>query len=478
MPSDTNRKRRKRGEMGWFKGAQLNPNAGDVEKNNAIFNSMQPTEAPVAGQQSGGMAVGEDLNNRKGNIMKFIKKDTGADERTMKAIKDYRKYAGLKEDAEIDKIDEWALSSASVDNAFEKCDLRKALKSSSKKGGLKEDYESVEDAARKLDAEAERVEDKSQLEKLLDEKLRVALWKQKRGKMYDFPNVLLVSDPGFGKTAVVRQWARDNNINLFNISLSNSGPETFGGIVARDPKDPRYATTLGTRALDALDRPRSVLFLDEYNRAKTDIRGLVLTLIQEHKLPDPAGEDGFKYFPNFLFTIAAMNYDDDTDVGAKRLGGAEKNRFDRFEVSPSPLELLRHLRKTYTADIAEEDDPKMKLELQGKLALAEALLSDKRFRFTDHQRFADAQDDTRFNQTSYRSITQLIENTDGTKQDLLNKWSRFCDYAQKNTIEDILSEFVDIEDKANSALKQGTESDVFTSAKSDWDKISDYMSSI
>lgn len=58
------------------------------------------------------------------------------------------------------------------------------------------------------------------------------------------------------------------------------GPEAFAGIVARDPDDPRYATRLGTNELiKALSKPRSVLFLDEYNRAKTEIRGAILTLV-------------------------------------------------------------------------------------------------------------------------------------------------------------------------------------------------------
>lgn len=410
--------------------------------------------------------------------MKFKKENLyeGLDDRTTKALKDYHKYACLEEDAPIGEIDEWALTAACVDNAYEKCDLRKALQEKF----LKE--ETVEDAARKIDAEVEVVNDKTQLEELLDEKLEIAERKQYRAKKrgeqaYDFPNVMLVSDPGFGKTEITKKWAKENNINLFILNLGTAGPETFGGIVARDADDPRYSTVLGTRALDALDRERSVLFLDEYNRAKTDIRGLVLTLVQDHKLPDPAskeeGGDGLRYFPNYLFTIAAMNYDDGSDIGAKQLGGAEKNRFDRYEISPSPLELLRHLKSSYTRDIEDAADDKEKSKLVGQLALAEAILSNKKFRFNTHREFVDGQEDPRFNQTSYRSFTMLLEATNGTKEDLLKKWSRFCDYNQKATIEGILSNFVDVKDKANQAIAGGTESEVFKQEKSDIDKLAD-----
>lgn len=410
--------------------------------------------------------------------MKFKKENLyeGLDDRTTKALKDYHKYACLEEDAPIGEIDEWALTAACVDNAYEKCDLRKALQEKF----LRE--ETVEDAARKIDAEVEVVNDKTQLEELLDEKLEIAERKHrmamKRGEQaYDFPNVMLISDPGFGKTEITKKWAKENNINLFILSLSTAGPETFGGIVARDPDDPRYATVLGTRALDALDRERSVLFLDEYNRAKTDIRGLVLTLVQDHKLPDPVskeeGGDGLRYFPNYLFTIAAMNYDDGSDIGAKQLGGAEKNRFDRYEISPSPLELLRHLKSAYARNIEDAANDKEKAKLVGQLALAEAILGNKKFRFNTHQEFVEGQDDPRFNQTSYRSFTTLLEATDGTKENLLKKWSRFCDYNQKATIEAILTNYVDVKDKANQAIAGGTESEVFKQEKSDLDKLAD-----
>ncbi len=410
--------------------------------------------------------------------MKFKKENLyeGLDERTTKALKDYHKYACLEEDAPVEEIDEWALTAACVDNAYEKCDLRKALQEKF----LRE--ETVEDAARKIDAEAEVVNDKTELEKLLDEKLKIAerkirIAKRRGEEAYDFPNVMLVSDPGFGKTRITKTWAKNNNVNLLIVNLSTAGPETFGGIAARDPDDPRYSTVLGTRSLDALDRERSVLFLDEYNRAKTDIRALVLTLVQDHKLPDPAskevGGDGLRYFPNFLFTIAAMNYDDGSEIGAKQLGAAEKNRFDRYRVTPSPLELLHHLKDIYARDIKEAEDNEEKTKLLGQLALAETILNNKKFRFNTHEELIDIQDDPERQPTSYRSFKMLLEATDGTKEDFLRKWSRFCDYTQKANIEAMLTNFVDVEDKANQALAGGTESEIFKQEKSDLDKLAD-----
>lgn len=35
-----------------------------------------------------------------------------------------------------------------------------------------------------------------------------------KGATEDFPNVLLIGDAGSSKTSAVRQWAKENNINL------------------------------------------------------------------------------------------------------------------------------------------------------------------------------------------------------------------------------------------------------------------------
>jgi hypothetical protein len=56
------------------------------------------------------------------------------------------------------------------------------------------------------------------------------------------------------------------------------------------------------------------------------MRGSLLTLLADRRV---AGEDeeGFKYFPNLLFTIAAINPPKDDDRGATELNDAERRRF-------------------------------------------------------------------------------------------------------------------------------------------------------
>lgn len=80
--------------------------------------------------------------------------------------------------------------------------------------------------------------------------------------------------------------------------------------------------------LDPLDRPNSVLFLDEYNRAPDRSRAVFLKLINGHYINDPNEPGGRRHFPNLLFTVAAINPGGlGTDKTANALNSAERNRF-------------------------------------------------------------------------------------------------------------------------------------------------------
>lgn len=50
---------------------------------------------------------------------------------------------------------------------------------------------------------------------------------------------------------------------------------------------------------------------------------------------------------------------------------------------------------------------------------------------------------------------------DGTKDDFLDLWSSMVNPLKKSTVEGILANYVDVDDKANDALKTETDSQVF-----------------
>ena len=54
-----------------------------------------------------------------------------------------------------------------------------------------------------------------------------------------------------------------------------------------------------------------------------------------------------------------------------------------------------------------------------------------------------------------------LDYCDGTKDDFLDVWNHYCNPKKKRIIEDILGDYVDIEDKANDAIKDDSQSSVF-----------------
>ena len=387
------------------------------------------------------------------------------DDRSAQAIKDYRDFANIDESFEIteDNIDAWALNEAAVKNSIQSYDLKHRL--------LGEDV-TIDQAARDLEAETARAESQNQVDKVLDRSLKIAKRKQKSGDTGDFPNILLISDAGFGKTDMVRQWAKKNGINLVQKNLGTMGPEAFGGIVARDADDPRYATRLGTNEMiKALEKPNSVLFLDEYNRSKTEVRGAVLTLVQNHMVWDPTEENQEKFLENFLFTVAAINPPNAAYKGAKEMDPAELSRFYSVNMQPDPMEHLKYLKGFYSKKIAETEDAEEKLEYQGKLALAEKILNDPSFTYDGAIDIEENQDNPSYKPLNYRSFKMALDYSDGTKDDFLDVWNHYCNPKKKRKIEDILGDYVDVADKANAALKDGSKSSVFTKEVSNLEKL-------
>lgn len=382
-------------------------------------------------------------------------------------LSEYRKYANLDEDFEIteENLDDWALNSAAI-----KCNVPKA---DAKHRILGEDI-TLDQAARETEADKVAQGDKNQVEVVLDRSLKIAKKKQRRGAHSDFPNVLLVADAGMGKTEMVREWAEENGIHLFEVNLGTTPPETLGGIVARSSKNPAFAKRLGTTDLaDALDKPNSVLFLDEYNRAKTEIRGAVLTLVQNHLIYDSESDSGYKFLPNFLFTVAAINPSNTTYKGAKELDPAEKSRFYTLFMNANPMEHLKYLKRFYSKEIEEDEqegDQEEKVADMGRLKIAETVLSYPDFSYDTSAEVEDNSDDPIYRPLSYRSFTLALQESDGTKDDFLDVWNHFCNYNKKPIVERALKNYQDVDDKANAALKGGTESDVFKKRDAEWVK--------
>lgn len=324
------------------------------------------------------------------------------------------------------------------------------------------------DKAEKVLDNPEVVQNKGQIESTLDRALKVNRREVKRGGK-NFSNVLFIGEAGTGKTSRIKQWAADNNINLVLINASAMDDTDLGGVISKSD-DGDTVKRLATTELDELEEENSVLFLDEFNRAPKSVRASLLTLIQDHIVRDDRVKGKARFLKNFLFTIAAINPADenyDTDV----MDDAEVSRFKSTYVYSDPSNTKNYLVKLFTQQAKEADDEEEKLESLGKAKIAETLLGARTFKFDSKDDIRDSKDSGNGLILTARTLTNLLQYCDGTKEDFLANWNDFCNSLKRPMVERILANYKDVEDKANDAIKQDSESDVFKKHSSLSDRL-------
>lgn len=292
-------------------------------------------------------------------------------------------------------------------------------------------------------------------------------------KASDYPNVLFIGGAGVGKTAQIKAWAKAEGANLFTLQGASLDAADMGGLPMIDRGDGTKAIRaqkVGTGILDQLDRPNSVLFLDELNRARPDVRAALLQLICDHVVQDFEADGGMRYFPNFLFTIAAVNPSGGQGYQTYELDSAEKGRFGSHNVTVENDVIMDYLVDFFTkrAQVFEKKGNMEREAIErGRAELAKKLLSSPNFDFDTMESEEEARDDDTWNglTTSPRNLTLLLKDTNGTKADLLNKWNSHCNNLHLGNVKMALANYVDVENKANDALKGGTQSSLLNKRK-------------
>jgi len=333
----------------------------------------------------------------------------------------------------------------------------------------------IAQAANQLDAQYFS-SDEGDIESALNRALTVSKRKQKYGHISgDFPNVLLIGEAGTGKSARVRAWARKHNINLFEVRAAGMDETDLGGIIqAYNDVVRRLAST----EFDVLDRPNSVLFLDEYNRAPAGVRTNLLELINSHNVPDPRvtseQTSGQRKLKNFLFTVAAINPNSES-YDVHEMDRAELSRFQIVKVKRDKKNYLAYVNDELDDELKQETDDNARLILLGQKSLANTIIPNPLFQFDDNESTTEMERNhygEAVNPTNSRTFFSNLEACDGTKEDFLAQWNSHCNPDQKNVIETILADYENVEDKATQALEQHeTRSDVFKKAETGADRL-------
>jgi hypothetical protein len=260
---------------------------------------------------------------------------------------------------------------------------------------------------------------------------------------HDGVDLLVSGLPGSGKTGITKQWAKDRGVNLFYLNAKN---DDLGAILNgfpvdtvekdEDGNDVHKVTRSYSKSLDALDKPKSVLFLDEFNRAAPKLRAVLLSLINEHVVDGP-GEDGFRHFNNLLFTVACINPSVPTDPGAMDLNDAEMSRFvdtmDWDSTVDGALKYITfHLNKLLKALKPEDENYGFFYVRYNKiLNLARALLTDPRFEFDSRDDLLDLFND-KAKMLNQRALTDALMSHGYNKQKFLNWVDKYSKFLEKD----------------------------------------------
>lgn len=295
----------------------------------------------------------------------------------------------------------------------------------------------------------------SELTDKLDDCLANAMANHAAGTR-DGVDLLITGLPGSGKTGITKQWAEDRGVNLFYLNAKN---DDLAAILNGFPVDAVDTDEEGNQvhkvirsystALDPLKEPKSVLFLDEFNRAAPKLRASLLTLINEHEVEGP-GKKGTYRFENLLFTVACINPSVPTDPGAMDLNDAEMSRFvDSIDWDSHPDDAIRyivfHINNMINALKPEDENYAYFYTRYHKiLNIANALIGDYRFEFDSRDDLLDLFND-KAKMLNQRAITDALMAHGYNKEKFLNwvdKYSKFLE-KDKVMIHDILDSYVE-----------------------------------
>lgn len=358
---------------------------------------------------------------------------------------------------------------------------------------IQEEIDSAELEADVLDDDnTVAVSNRDQLYNELDSTLRAAITRNSSG-VNTGAAVIIWGDPGTGKTTRVKSWAvgeRDRlplnflkkRCNLVVFKGDDFDEVTLRGVMAKNDKNPETYVRLTGTDFDRLDRPNSVLYIDEVNRTKPSAIDGLLKLINEKEVIDNRTPNRTRHLNNLLMTVCTANFEDSSrglDVTTHKLSAAMINRLKQIVVVFDPQQWLNGyfkqevldsikniLTKEYNADaenifemgLTPDQMAQAAAEWVGRFNIAKTLIENG-FVPNDTSEVVAERTSDQLAFTSPRSFTDLLLECNGTKADFLSKWNQFCNNSAYKEVEGLLRDYTDDESlKANRALDYDSKS--------------------
>lgn len=146
---------------------------------------------------------------------------------------------------------------------------------------------------------------------------------------------LFVSPPGIGKSEIVQQWCKENNLPMLDVRLAYlDAPDLIGYPIVREVNG-RQRMSHATPDMWPDEGP-VVVFLDEPNRGATAVMNAVMQMLTDKKIHQYT-------FPENTIFVAAINPEDEHhDVN--HMDSALRNRFTVYDVDYNKKDFIAFMK--------------------------------------------------------------------------------------------------------------------------------------
>lgn len=310
----------------------------------------------------------------------------------------------------------------------------------------------VEYITKKIDIDPDEIYNANgDIERNLERALKIAR-REKNNNGKEWQDLCLVGDAGIGKTSRFWTWAHQHpEVKIKYYDAKTMDELDFKGkyINKDDSKDVKYSAVRSDE-FDSMDSGEWVLFLDEFNRAKSNIRGTLLTLICDHVVPDPRAESGKRKLNGMLFTVVAVNPFNSAYNIKDEFDAAEKSRWKNVQVHQTPEQFRNYILNAIEKRLQVESDEEERAAWAFRYQIADKLLSDSRFHF-DTPEEIEANSLSEDNVTNPRSVKRAIY-ASYDLDDFYDNFEGHCNPLKLNVVKAILGNFKVNDDRANQIL--------------------------